>query len=54
MGKSKEMMMDFDNSEEYIDEQIHLKLSNEHQHYVNLYIEHIDNELNNGDIENKN
>lgn len=52
MGKTKEMMMDFhDNSDEYINEQIQLKMSTDYQYYINLYNQDIDEEL--GD-ENKN
>lgn len=51
MGKTKEMMMDFCNSS---DEQIQLKLNTEHQYYINLYGQDIDEELNELGYENKN
>jgi|688.fasta_scaffold448115_2 hypothetical protein len=55
MGKTKEMVMDFhDNSDEYINEQIQLKLNTEHQYYINLYGQDIDEELNELRYENKN
>jgi hypothetical protein len=49
MGKTKEMVMDFhDNSDEYINEQIQLKMSTDHQYYINLYEQDIDRELDDG------
>lgn len=55
MGKTKEMMMDFcDNSDEHINEQIHLKINNDYQYYVSLYERDIDEELNELGYENKN
>jgi hypothetical protein len=55
MGKTKEMMMDFCNSsDEHINEQIQLKLNTEHQYYINLYGQDIDEELNELGYENKN
>lgn len=46
MGKSKEMMMEHhDDYDEYIEEQIHLKLNADQQHYIEIYEKDINKEL---------
>jgi hypothetical protein len=52
MGETKKIIMN--NYDEHIDEQIQLKLYNEHLYYVNLYDSDNDDELNEATYENKN
>ena len=53
MGRTKQMMEFYEHSDEYINEQIHLKLSVDAQNYINLYEQDIDEELNEQGYENK-
>jgi len=54
MGKTKEMMEFYEYSDEYISEQIHLKLSVDAQHYIDLYEQDIQEELKSLNYEDKN
>jgi len=54
MGKTKEMMEFYEYSDEYINEQIHLKLSVDAQHYIDLYEQDIQDGLKDLDYEDKN
>jgi hypothetical protein len=46
MGKVKEIIGNYDFYDDYTDEQIQIKMNVEHQYYVNLYEEDIQEELN--------
>jgi len=54
MGKTKEMMEFYEYSDEYINEQIHLKLNVDAQHYIDLYEQDIQEELKSLNYEDKN
>ena len=54
MGKTKEMMEFYEYSDEYINEQIHLKLNVDTQHYIDLYEQDIQEELKSLNYEDKN
>jgi hypothetical protein len=54
MGKTKEMMEFYEYSDEYINEQIHLKLNVDAQHYIDLYEQDIQEGSKDLDYEDKN
>jgi len=54
MGKTKEMMEFYEYSDEYINEQIHLKLNVDAHHYIDLYEQDIQDGSKDLDYEDKN